>query len=152
MDKLEKHARRRLDALLREAPDRIRLILEEGDLAATLDQLRQADAPCPEWVRDKARNIRFKCGCARAELGTLADELRGALDAWTEAGGEDAFRISQAELVLQQIGTKSDEMNAVRQHMKTLIAQTDIAEAGAQQADQMAALAQLRHFEKEARG
>ena len=103
MEHAEKHARRRLDVLLREAPDRIRQILEEGDLTATLEQLREAEAPGPEWVRDKARNIRFKCGCARAGLRELADELRDALAVWAEAGGEDPLRASQAELVLKQI-------------------------------------------------
>ena len=150
MENAEKQARRRLDALLREAPDQIRCVLEEGDLAETLEQLRETETPGPEWVRDKARNIRFKCGCVRARLGTLADELRDALAAWTETGGEDSLRASQAELVLKQIEAKSEEMNAVRQRMKTLIAQADSAEEGAQQADLLAALAQLRRFEKEA--
>lgn len=149
MEHAEKHARRRLDVLLREAPDRIRQILEEGDLTATLEQLREAEAPGPEWVRDKARNIRFKCGCARAGLRELADELRDALAVWAEAGGEDPLRASQAELVLKQIEAKTEEMNTVRQRMKTLIAQADSAEEGAQQADLLAALAQLRRFEEE---
>ena len=150
MDNVERKARRALDALLREAPDRMRRVLEEGDLTATLAQLREMEDPGPEWIRDRAQTLRFKCGCARAELSVLADELRSALAAWTEAGGEDAFRASQTELVLKQIEAKTEEMNTVRRHMKTLIAQADSAEEGARQADLLAALAQLRSFEKEA--
>lgn len=150
MDNVERKARRALDALLREAPDRMRRVLEEGDLTATLEQLRAAENPGPDWVRDKARNIRFKCGCARAGLGELADALQDALRAWTEAGGEDALRRSQAELILKQIEAKREELDAVRQNMKALITQADSAEEGARQAGLLAALAQLRSFEKEA--
>lgn len=146
----QRRARKALDALLREAPDRIRRVLEEGELTATLEQLREAEDPGPDWVRDKARNIRFKCGCARAGLAGLADELRAARTAWEETGGEDLLRASQTELILKQIEAKTEEMSAVRRRMKALIAQADSAEEGARQADLLAALAQLRNFGKEA--
>lgn len=149
MENAEKQARKKLDALLRETPDRIRRVLEEGDLAQTLEQLREAEAPGPEWVRSKARNIRFKCGCAAAGLSALADELREALAAWTDSGGEDRLRASQAELALKQIEAKLEEMNTARQRMKTLIAQADSAEAGARQAELLQALAQFRRFGRE---
>lgn len=145
-----RRVRKALDALLREAPDRIRRVLEEGELTATLEQLRETENPGPDWIRDKARNIRFKCGCARAGLGELADELRAARTAWTETGGEDPLRLSQTELVLKQIEAKTEELSAVRQNMKALIVQADRAEESAEQADLLAALAQLRSFEKEA--
>ncbi len=144
-----KRARKALDALLREAPDRIRRVLEEGDLTATLEQLRETADPDPAWVRDKARNIRFKCGCARAELGGIADELRTALAEWTQTGGEDAFRVSQTELVLKQIEAKAEELTAARQRMKTLILQADSAAEGAERADLLAALARMRSYGRE---
>ena len=149
LDAEQKSARRRLDALLREAPDRMLRILEEGDLSGTLTQLREAEAPGPEWVRAKARNIRFKCGCAQAGLQGLADELRAALAAWEAGGGADHLRAGQAELVLKQLEAKSEDLRAVRERMKTLIAQADSAEAGARQAELFQALAQFRRFGRE---
>ena len=93
--------------------------------------------------------LAFALGCAQAGLQGLADELRAALAAWEAGGGEDHLRTGQAELVLKQLEAKSEELRAVRERMKTLIAQADSAEAGARQAELFQALAQFRRFGRE---
>lgn len=146
----KKRAQKALDALLREAPDRMLRLLEEGDLTRTLEQLREAEAPGPEWVRAKARNLRLKCGYACGELRELEQALRGALSAWEEAGCSDALRTAQAGMMLEQIAAKTAELRSIQERMTTLIRFADSAEEGARQADLLTALAQLRSFGKEA--
>lgn len=145
----QKSARKRLDALLREAPDRMMRVLEEGGFAGTLEQLREADAPSPDWVRARAQNMRLKCGCARMRLRELDEELRTALTAW-EGGEADGLRAAQAELIRKQIAEKIAEMNSVSRRMSALIAMADSAAEGAEQAELLAALTQLRSFGREA--
>lgn len=144
-----KQAGKRLDSLLRDAPDRMLEILREGDFSRTLEQLREAGTPDPAWVRAKARNIRLKCGCADAELRDLAQSLEGALSAWQSQGGADALRQAQAELMLWQIRQKSGELKTLREGMKTLIGLTLSAEEEARQAELLTALNQLRSYGKE---
>lgn len=150
MDAERRRANKALDALLRQAPDLMLRILEEGDLSPILEQLRQTAAPGPEWVRAKAGTLRLKCGFARLRLLELARELEAARSDWEAAGGSDPLRADQAELLLKQIAEKTEELSALRERMTDMIRFADRAEEGAGQAELMAALTQLRRFGKEA--
>ena len=142
-------AQRDFDLLLRQAPDQMRRVLEEGSFTPALEQLRYAGDPAPAWVRARAQNLRLKYGCAAAELEELAQKLRRAREAWLAEGGEDQVRLNQAELALTQLEAKRGEMERMKDDMKALIRAAARAEADAETAELAQALQRLRAYGRE---
>lgn len=145
-----KASERALDALLRQTPDQMLRVLEDGSFERSLARLRDEEAPDPAWVRARARTLRLKSGCAAAELRELALRLRDALAAWLADGGSDTLREAQAELTLRQLTEKTAELERMQTQMRALIRQTERAEEAAETAELLQALRRFREYGREA--
>lgn len=119
----KKAAEKRLDKLLKEAPDRQEQLLKESNFAGIAESIGSVEENTPATLTAAARTIRMKCGYIIIAAGGMSDEVKAAVQEYEKYPDADSLRVAHARLVIQQLDSRVSAARAMKRQMVAVIAQ-----------------------------